>query len=202
VRRFLARRAPRLRLRGFDTLRFLDDARRRLQLAEREEADAALRLVETLAVEAADGARGFDAARRRRRAFRFTLPLRRFLDADRRRRALLRGAGDGDAVGAGAFGTDERLRLRRDAVERDRELRFRLAERELRERLLRLAERELRERLEREREEEEGDLGVELRRRRLEEERLRDCRFGCFTLRARGAGDADMSRFRDSFRFA
>jgi len=186
VRRFLARRAPRLRLRGFDTLRFLD-ARRRLRLAEREEEDAALTL--TLAEEAADGARGFDAARRRRRAFRFTLPLRRFLDEDRRRRALRRGAGE--LAGAGAFGTEERLLRRRRAVV-DREL--------LR---LRLAERELRERREREREEaealDEGALGVELRRRRRDEERLRD-RFGCFTFFARGLGDADI--FRLAFRFA
>jgi len=190
VRRFLARRAPRLRLRGFDTLR-LFDARRRLRLAEREEEDAALRLMETLAEEAADGARGFDAARRRRRAFRFTLPLRRFLlDDVRRRRALRRGAGE--LAGAGAFGTEERLLRRRRAVV-DREL--------LR---LRLAERELRGRREREREEaealDEGALGVELRRRRRrDEERLRD-RFGCFTFFARGLGDADI--FRLAFRFA
>jgi len=186
VRRFLARRAPRLRLRGFDTLR-LFDARRRLRLAEREEEDAALRL-ETLAEEA-DGARGFDAARRRRRAFRFTLP-RRFLAA-RLLRELLRGAGDG--FGAGAFGTDERLlRRRREAVDRDLELRLRLAERD----------RELRERRERDEAEalDEGALGVELRRRRRDEERLRERRLGFFTFFARGFGDAD--NFRLAFLFA
>jgi len=174
-------------LRGFDTLRLFFFAER-LRLAEREEEDAALTLAE------ADGARGFDAALRRRRAFRFTLPLR-LLDDIRRRRALLRGAGDGEAAGAGAFGTEERLlRRRRAVVDRER-LRLRLAERD----------RELRERSEeRERDEaealDEGALGVELRRRRLRgEERLRD-RLGFFTFFARGFGDADI--FRLAFRFA
>jgi len=202
VRRFRARRAPRLRRRDFEALRlfFADLLRRRL--AEREEAE----LDTTLGAEVEgalwatpaeeDGARGVRA--RRRRAFRLVLPRRALrlddLDAARRRRALRRGAGDGEAAGAGAFGTDERL-LRR-GVDRDRELRLRLVERD----------RELRERLERDREVDAdalGALGVELRRRRREEERrrLRD-RLGCFTLRERGAGEADISRFLLAFRFA
>jgi len=208
VRRFRARRAPRLRRRGLDTLRRFLAAllfRLLLRLAERETDDAEARrepLAAALAEE--EGARG--AVARRRRAFRFfaLLPRRRpgdflFFDAaPRRRRArLLDAAGDGEGEGAGAFGTDERLLRRRD--DRDRERRMRLAE---------LLDRELRERLfERDREEEaealdEGALGVELRRRRRDDERrrrLRD-RFGCFTLRDRG--EADESRFRDSFRFA
>jgi len=232
VRRFRARRALRLRLRGFDTLRLFFAARRRERLTEREE-DAALRLTLTLAED--DGARGV-RARRRRLARRFVLPLRfldadRFLEADLRRRDLRRGTGDGDTAGAGALGTVERLlraRLRRV----DRELRLRLVERA----------RELRDRRERERDEAEGlgsgavglvaylflirfparrlslssplrripelrdfgAFGVELRRRRLRrrEVRLRD-RFDCLTLRARGVADCDTeSRFALALRFA
>jgi len=221
VRRFLARRAPRLRLRGFETLRLFAD-RRRARLAEREE-DAALRLTLTLAED--DGARGV-LARRRRRDRRFALP-RRFLDEDRldaalRRRDLRRGTGDGETAGAGDLGTEERrLRERRRRV--DRELRLRLEERA----------RELRDR-EREREPDDdgavglmtnfflslfpafrlllsarlrripalldlGAFGVELRRRL--EERLRD-RFAFLTLLARGVGDCDASRFVLALRFA
>jgi len=214
VRRLLARRAPRLRLRGFDTLRLFAE-RRRLRLTERE-VDAALRLTLTLAED--DGARGVLA----RRARRFTLPLR-FLDEDRldaalrRRRDLRRGTGDGETAGAGDLGTVERrLRERRRRV--DRELRLRLEERarELRDRerddgavglmmnffLSRLPAfrlllsvmlrripplRAL------------GAFGVELRRRL--EERLRD-RFAFLTLLARGVGDCDASRFMLALRFA
>lgn len=185
-RRRLARRAVVRRRLGALGFRCLEaELRRRLRLRE-EEAEDRLADREDPAEAAAEepallGARGTDAFLLRRGDRAVRLRARRF-------RERLRGAGDGDAEGLGALGTDARRRWRRRLLARR-------VDRDLDRETLRAARR---------RREEDRDRAEA--RRRAERERERDARFGFFgffTLRARGDGEAEMARFfRSARRFS